>query len=142
MTIHQLSIFIENRSGTLVKVLNVLKQSEIQIIASTIADTAEYGIYRLICSEPLRAYDELKKAGVAVALSDVFAVELDDEPGRAADAVKAFSDAGISITYMYSFLLGGKGILVFRTDNAEQARDAILQNGLKFIAEKSLTGLA
>ncbi len=142
MTIHQLSIFIENRSGTLVKVLNVLKQSEIQIIASTIADTAEYGIYRLICSEPLRAYDELKKAGVAVALSDVFAVELDDEPGRAADAVKAFSDAGISITYMYSFLLGGKGILVFRTDNADQARDAILQNGLKFIAEKSLTGLA
>jgi len=142
MTIHQLSIFIENRSGTLVKVLNVLKQSEIQIIASTIADTAEYGIYRLICSEPLRAYDELKKAGVAVALSDVFAVELDDEPGRAADAVKAFSDAGISITYMYSFLLGGKGILVFRTDNADQARDAIVQNGLKFIAEKSLTGLA
>ena len=65
MTIHQLSIFIENRSGTLVKVLQVLKQAQIQIIASTIADTAEYGIYRLICSEPIRAYEELKKAGVA-----------------------------------------------------------------------------
>jgi len=139
MTINQLSIFIENRSGTLIKVLDVLKQAGIQIIASTIADTAEYGIYRLICSEPPRAYEELKKAGVAVALSDVFALELDDEPGRAADAVATFSQAGISIAYMYTFLLRGKGILVFRTDNAEQARETIIQNKLKFIAEKDLT---
>ena len=100
MTIHQLSIFIENRSGTLIKVLEVLKQSGIQIIASTIADTAEYGIYRLICSEPQRAFEELKKAGVAVALSDVFAVELDNQPGRAADAIEIFSKADISIAYM------------------------------------------
>ena len=142
MTVHQLSIFIENRSGTLIKVLEALKKAKIQIVASTIADTAEYGIYRLICSEPLRAYEELKKAGVAVALSDVFALELDDEPGRAADAVKAFSDAGISIAYMYTFLLRGKGILIFRTDNAEKAREAILLNNLKFIVEKDLTALA
>ena len=139
MTINQLSIFIENRSGTLIKVLEVLKQSGIQIIASTIADTAEYGIYRLICSEPLRAFEELKKAGVAVALSDVFAIELDNQPGRAADAVETFSKAGISISYMYSFLLGGKGILIFRTDNAEQARDTIIKGGLKYIAEEDLS---
>ena len=141
MTIHQLSIFIENRSGTLIKVLNILKQANIQIVASTIADTAEYGIYRLICSEPLRAYEELKNGGVAVALSNVFALELDDEPGRAADAVKIFSDAGISIAYMYTFLLGGKGILVFRTDNREKAREAIILNKLKFIAEQDLSKL-
>ena len=139
MTIHQLSIFIENRSGTLIKVLEVLKEQKIQIIASTIADTAEYGIYRLICSEPLRAFEELKKAGVAVAQSDVFAIELDNQPGCAAEAVETFSKAGISITYLYSFLLNGKGILIFRTDNAEQARETIIQNNLKFIAEKDLT---
>ena len=141
MTINQLSIFIENRSGTLIKVLEVLKQSGIQIIASTIADTAEYGIYRLICSEPQRAFEELKKAGVAVALSDVFAVELDNQPGRAADAIEIFSKADISIAYMYSFMLDGKGILIFRTDNAEQARETIIQNGLKVIAEEQLTTL-
>jgi len=138
MTINQLSIFIENRSGTLVKVLDILKQSDIQIIASTIADTAEYGIYRLICSEPSRAYQELKKAGVAVALSDVFALELDNEPGKAADAVRIISNADISITYMYTFLWGGKGILIFRTDQSEKAREVIILNGLKFIAEKDL----
>jgi hypothetical protein len=141
MTIHQLSIFIENRSGTLIKVLEVLKEAKIQIVASTIADTAEYGIYRLICSEPMRAFEELKKAGVAVALSDVFALELDDEPGRAAEAVETFSKAGISITYLYSFILNGKGILIFRTDNTEGARETIILNKLKFITEKNLTGM-
>ena len=141
MTIHQLSIFIENRSGTLIKVLQILKQSGIQIVASTIADTAEYGIYRLICSEPLRAYEELKKGGVAVALSNVFALELDDEPGRAADAVETFSQAGISIAYMYTFLLRGKGIMVFRTENAEKAEKVIIDNKLKYIQELDLSNL-
>ncbi len=139
MTIHQLSIFIENRSGTLIKVLDVLKQANIQIVASTIADTAEYGIYRLICSEPLRAFEELKQAGVAVALNDVLALELDDEPGRAADAVKAFSEAGISLIYMYTFLLRGKGIMVFRTDNRPLAIEVIRKNNLRYIAEQDLT---
>ena len=142
MTIHQLSIFIENRSGTLIKVLNALKEANIQIIASTIADTAEYGIYRLICSNPMRACDELKAANVAVALSDVFAIEIDDRPGRAADAVKSFSEAGISITYMYSFLLRGKGILIFRTDNNELAKQVISKDGLKSVSEDELAALA
>ena len=141
MTIHQLSIFIENRAGTLVKVLKLLKQANIQIIASTIADTAEYGIYRLICSEPLRAYKELQEEGVAVALSDVFAIELDDLPGRAADAIEVFSNAGIGLTYMYSFLFNGKGILIFRTDDAELARKTIKENGLNYITEGGLVKL-
>ena len=139
MTIPQLSIFIENRSGTLIKVLDALKEANIQIIASTIADTAEYGIYRLICSEPRRACKELKNANVAVALSEVFAIEIDDQPGRAAEAVKAFSEAGISITYMYSFLLRGKGILIFRTDDKDKTLSVIKENNLKSISEADLT---
>lgn len=142
MTILQLSVFIENHSGTLVKVLEALRKANIQIVASTIADTTEYGIYRLICSEPLRAYDELKKAGITITLSEVFALELDNEPGRAAIAISTFSEANINITYMYSFLLGGKGILVFRTDNTELARYTILHNNLKFITDEDLSRLA
>ena len=138
MTIIQLSIFIENRSGTLIKVLEVLKEAQIQIIASTIADTAEYGIYRLICSEPQRACEELKRAGVPVSLSNVFALELDNQPGRAAEAIETFSRAHISISDLYSFLLVGKGILVFRTENAELARQTILDNQLSYITETDL----
>ena len=120
MTINQLSIFIENRSGTLIKVLQVLKQAGIQ----------------------LRAYEELKKNGVAVAQSNVFALELDDVPGRAADAVETFSQAGISIAYMYTFLLNGKGIMIFRTENAEEAEKVIINNKLKYIEEPDLSKLA
>ena len=141
MTVHQLSVFIENKSGTLVKVLKLLKEENIQLIASTIADTADYGICRIICSEPIKAYNVLKDAGVAVSLCDVFAIELDDAPGRAADAIEIFAKEGISIAYLYSFLLNGKGVLIFRTDNAEKAREVITMNGLNFIVEKDLSKL-
>ena len=141
MTIKQLSIFIENQSGTLIKVLDVLKQAGIQIVASTIADTAEYGIYRMICNEPNRAYEALRTAGIAVALSDVFAIALDNTPGRAADAIRAFSDAHISIAYLYSFTHKGKGILIFRTDNMDEAREVITKNNLKYICGKDISEL-
>ena len=138
MTIPQLSIFIENRSGTLIKVLELIKQSHIQMIACTIADTAEYGIFRIICSEPDRAYTELKAAGVAVALSEVFALELDNQPGGAADVVRIFSDASIGITYMYAFLYKGNGILVFRTDQEQETREVISANGLHYLTAEDL----
>lgn len=138
MTIQQLSIFIENKAGTLLTVLQTLKSAGIQLIASTIADTVDYGIYRIICSEPMRAYGELKAAGVSVAISDVFALTLDNQVGRAADAVAILSEAGIGITYMYSFLLGEKGILVFRTDQPELMRETIILNNLSFVEEKDL----
>ena len=141
MTVHQLSVFLENKSGTLVKVLKLLKGANIQLIASTIADTAEYGICRIICSEPTKAYGILKDAGIAVSLADVFAIQLDDVPGRAADAIEIFSNEGISIAYLYSFLLNGKGVLIFRTDNYEKAKEAITLNNLNFIAEKDLSKL-
>uniref|UniRef100_A0AB33IN34 ACT domain-containing protein n=1 Tax=Prevotella sp. GTC17253 TaxID=3236793 RepID=A0AB33IN34_9BACT len=139
MTINQLSIFIENKAGTLVKVLKLLKEAEIQLIASTIADTVEYGICRIICSEPLKAYKMLKNHGVSVALSDVFALELDNKPGCAADAIEIFAQENVGLTYLYSFLLNGKGVLIFRTDNAEKAKEIIILNKLAFIAEKDLS---
>ena len=141
MTVHQLSVFIENKSGTLVRVLKLLKQESIQLIATTIADTADYGICRIICSEPDRAYQVLKEAGVAVSLCEVFAVELDDQPGKAADAIELFATEGISIAYLYSFLLKGKGVLIFRTDNAEKASEVIATKDLKLIREKDLSKL-
>ncbi len=138
MTIHQLSIFLENTAGSLVQVLRQLKKANVQLVAITIADTAEYGILRVVCAEPTRACEELKKAGIAVAISDVFALKLDNVPGCAADVIELFSQAGISIAYVYTFLYEGKGILVFRTDNTELARETIVKNNLPFIDEDAL----
>lgn len=142
MTIRQLSVFIENKAGTLQRVLSELKTAGIQLIASTLADTVDFGIYRIICSEPARAYDVLRAAGIAVTFSDVFAVELEDKPGTAADALDIFAREDIEITYLYSFLLGGKGILIFRTDNTERAREIIMLEHLRFVTDNQLLTLA
>ena len=141
MTVHQLSVFAENKSGTIQRVLDLLKEGNIQIIASTIADTTDYGIYRIICSEPTRAYETLRTAGIQVSLTDVFAITLENEVGKAADTIKLFSDAGIDISYLYSFMLGDKGILIFRTKDSEKAHEIIMLNKLNFVAEKDLSKL-
>lgn len=141
MTVHQISIFVENKSGTLLRVLDLFKDAGIQLIASTISDTVEYGIYRVICSDPSKAYEVLKAAGISASMSEVFAITLDNQPGRAADAVRVLSQAGIGISYLYSFLLGGKGILVFRTDDAERTKEVILRERLASLDDEALVAL-
>ena len=138
MTIHQLSVFIENKAGTLVSVLNVLKQAGIQIIASTVSDTMEYGLYRIICDKPSQAYPLLKQHGISVTINDVFALQIDNTPGEAAIMLETFSKAGINISYMYSFMLQGKGIIIFRTDATDKAREIISLNKMHFISEENL----
>ena len=135
MTIKQLSIFIENKGGTLIKVLDLLSKANIQIIASTVADTKDYGIYRVLTNNPSQAYIILKEAGINVQLSDVFALSIDDQPGRAAEVVKEISDAGVSILYLYSFLWKGKGVLVFRAEPSEKAKETIMLNKITFLTE-------
>ena len=141
MTVQQISVFVENKSGTLLRVLELFKEARIQLIASTISDTVEYGIYRIICSEPARALDMLRAAGISADVSDVFAIELDNIPGRAADAVRLLSEAGIGISYLYSFLLAGKGILIFRTDDPAKTKRVIRERGLQTLDDSSLLSL-
>ena len=138
MTIHQISIFIENKSGTLIKVLRQLKEAKIQIVASTIADTTDYGIYRIICSEPLRAVKMLQESGIQANISDVFALKLDNKPSCAADALEIIHNAGISISYLYSFLLDGRGILIFRTNQPDLTKETILLNNMDYMEEDAL----
>ena len=135
MTIKQLSIFIENKGGTLIKVLELLSEAGIQIIASTIADTQDYGIYRVLCSQPTQAFLMLREQGINVQLADVLALRIDDIPGRAASAVRILSEAGVDILYMYSFLWRGEGVLVMRTSPAEKARETVVIKKLAFLTE-------
>ena len=127
----QLSIFIENKRGTLLTVLNALKGAGIQIIASTISDTQDFGIYRIICDDAEHAFIVLKEQGITATITDVFAIQLEDKPGEAARVLAIFAEADINIAYMYSFLLSGKGILVFRTSDTERTKQVIKERGLQ-----------
>lgn len=135
MTIKQLSIFIENKGGTLIKVLDLLSKGGIQIIASTVADTQDYGIYRVICDKPTQAFLLLKEAGINIQLTDVIALSIDDTPGQAADAIRVLSEAGVSILYMYSFLLKGKGVLILRANPADKTQETIAIKKLPYLTE-------
>ena len=141
MTIRQLSIFIDDKAGSLVRVLDVLSQSGHQILTSTLADTQDFSIFRVLCTDADQAYLHLREAGFNVMLTDVMALMVPDEPGSAARAIRLVSQAGISIRYMYSFLLAGKGILVLRTDNTDRAKEIILLNKLEFATEAELDAL-
>ena len=132
----QLSIFIENKGGTLIKVLNILSKAKIQIIASTVADTKDYGIYRILCNKQEEAFIALKEGGINVQLTEVQAIAVNDTPGEAAKAVQALSEAGVSILYMYSFLWKSNGVLVFRTDNTAQTEEIIKSNNMTILTEK------
>ena len=113
----------------------MLSKAGIQIIASTLADTKDYGIYRVLCDKPAQAYMLLKESGINVQLSDVLALSIDDTPGRAAEAISKISDADVNILYLYSFLWKGKGVLVFRTDNNDRANEAIMLGKMTFLTE-------
>ena len=132
----QLSIFIENKGGTLIKVLNILSKAKIQIIASTVADTKDYGIYRVLCDKQEEAFIALKEGGINVQMTEVQAIAVNDTPGEAAKAVQALSEAGVSILYMYSFLWKSNGVLVFRTDNTAQTEEIIKSNNMTILTEK------
>lgn len=138
MTIKQISIFLENKSGRLTEVLDTIGKENINIIALTIADTSEYGILRMIVSSPEKVYKILKEKGFSVNLTEVLSIKTPVEAGSFAKALKIFSDEGISIEYIYAFSLGDKAILVLRTEDREMALNAINKNKMSLINENDL----
>lgn len=139
MTIKQLSILIENRSGSLARVLATLQESGVNIIVSTLGDTDGFGIYRVICSDTERAFRALHEKNISVTISNVYAIRLDaDRVGAAAEAMAQITGSGVEVKYMYSFLFGGKGIMVFRTDDAARADAVIMLRHLDCLSETEL----
>ncbi|MBE6300994.1 MAG: acetolactate synthase [Parabacteroides distasonis] len=141
MTINQISIFLENKYGKLSENLTLLAEENIRIIAATVADTSEYGILRMIVSDPQKAYKILKNNNVTANLTDVLAIVTQSSAGSFSDTLSMFTKAGLSIEYMYCFSIKGKSILILRTNNREAAREVIRRQNLEYINESDLINL-
>ena len=141
MTVNQISIFLENKYGKLSEILALLAEENIRIIAATVADTSEYGILRIIVSDPQKAYKILKSNNVSANLTDVLAIVTNSCAGSFAQALTHFTKAGLSIEYMYCFSLNDKSILILRTNNREAAREVIRRQNLEGICESDLMKL-
>ena len=103
MTIRQLSVFMENKPGNLNDILLVLAQNNINIAALTVADTSDYGILRLLVSDPQKALDKLREKHFTVRIHDVLSLEMDPEPGSLYRILHHFAEAAISMEYVYAF---------------------------------------
>ena len=131
MVIRQLSVFLENKPGRLCAATDTLAKEGINISALTVADTAEFGVLRMIVDQPDLAKEVLFASGVVVRISKVLAVAMDDAPGGAGGILHLLSDAGLNVEYMYACVgrLSGKALMVIRTDNLEKAAEVLHQNG-------------
>lgn len=130
MKVKQISIFLENKSGRLAKVTKVLGDNAINIRALSIADTADFGILRLIVNDPEKAWNVLKAEGFTVTSTEVIAVQIPDSPGGLASVLASLDALGVNIEYMYAFVgkANGEAVVVFRVESIDQAIP-VLQNG-------------
>lgn len=127
MIIRQISVFVENRPGTLVEVLDVLKDHAINLRALSVADTADFGILRLIVNDPEKVERILRGAGYAVKATPVLSLTVTDTPGGLLESLMRMSSAGINVEYVYAFAAKSdhEARVVIKVDNLERAERII-----------------
>ena len=137
MAIRQISVFLENTTGRLSEVTRTLAKSGINLRAISIADTADFGILRLIVNKTDEAVNALTEAGFTTRQTAVVAVEIEDIPGSLASLMELFQKSGINIEYLYASLEGknGKAVVIFKLEDHEKGLKILNENNL-ILAEK------
>ena len=140
MFIKQISVFVENKFGRVAKIIELLGENNINISALSIADTADFGILRLIVDKPEEAVDVLKESGVMAKSTDVIAVAIDDQPGGLSRVTDTLTKAEITIEYMYAFVgkKADKALMVVRTDNMEKSIEAFKAGGIELVSSANV----
>ncbi len=140
MKLPQLSVFLENRPGSLMEPLKVLADANINLVSISLADTEQFGILRLVLKDWEFAKSVLEKDGWVVNVSDVVAVDVDDQPGGLVRMLDILAKAGINIEYMYAFALrrNVKAVLLFRFEDPDAAIEVLEQAGIGIVQEAEL----
>lgn len=138
MSIRQISVFVENKKGSLVAITDTLASENIDLRAMSIADTQDFGILRLIVSDTDRAVEVLRSHNCIVSVNEVVGVRLKNQPGALATAVKVLSENDINIEYMYAFngSTPHHAYMVLRVDDNERVAELLLEKGIKCITEE------
>ncbi len=134
MLIKQLSIFLENKKGRFTEIAKIMGEAGINMTAFTVAENSDFGILRLLVSDPERAREILKEHRYAVTVSDVVCLQCPDEPGALGKAMDIITEAGVFIEYMYAFTSGKGALVVIRPDNMEKCMDVLSKNKLALLA--------
>jgi hypothetical protein len=132
MEIKQISVFLENTTGRISEVTRNLAQAGINLRAISIADTADFGILRLIVDKTEEAVSALTDAGFTTRQTSVAAVEIEDVPGSLARLMELFQKSQVNIEYLYASLEGkaGKAVVIFKLEDHELGLKILKENGL------------
>lgn len=128
-TIQQLSVFLENREGRLDDVLKVLSENEINIVALSLADTSDYGMLRMIVSDPHKGRSALKEAGITAMLTDVVALRVPHATGSLSKAMHQIVEGEVNVEYMYAFANGSDAAAVLKSDDPARVIDILKGSG-------------
>ena len=140
MTIHQISVFLENRAGQLAEITGVLAQKGIDLRAINIAETSDYGVLRLIADNPQAAATTLLEQGFILSMNPVVAVSVPDQPGGLAKVLDVLAKENIDVEYMYSVFgqVNGLAHMVFRVADTDKLISVLKDNGLEPISSENL----
>jgi len=131
MLIKQLSVFLENRNGSMCEALEILGRNDIDIIALSLADTKDYGILRMIVSDPEKGRSVLREQGLTASLTEVIAVRVAHATGSLCKVMKMLSDDEVNVEYMYAFANGEDASAVMKIDDPVKAEEVLAKNRIK-----------
>ncbi len=140
MGIRQLSVFVENKKGSLHEITDVLAKASIDLRSMCIADTSDYGIVRIIADDPIRAQKVLADAGHTASIRTINAFAVPDQPGGLAKVLSLLEENGVNIEYLYALITtcAEKAYTVMRTDDTEKADQILTANGIELLDEKHI----
>ena len=140
MNIHQISVFLENRTGQLAEITQLLAQNEIDIRAISIAETADYGLARMIVNDSHKASAILLQHGDILSMTPVWAVEVPDRPGGLSEMLAVLAERHIDVEYMYSLFAHqeGKAYMVLRISDEPNFLSAMGENKIKLMTKEEL----
>ena len=143
MKIKQLSIFLQNRMGSLSKPLEVLSENDVNIRAMCMADTSEFGILRLVVDDPLKGKEVLEKHNFLVKITDIIGVEMCDAPGGLTTVLNIIKNNEIDLEYLYAFTHAkeNKAILLLHADELDRLISALESNDITIVSSEEVYNL-
>ena len=137
----QLTVFIENRTGRLCEVLNVLKNNNVNIISLSLADTTEFGLLRLIVNDPALGKEKLTENGFSSILSDISIIKIPHKAGSLQELLKAIDENGINIEYMYGLTIEAEDAYVVLKASDVKIDQILTDNNVMTVSCDDLKGI-
>ena len=137
MAIKQISVFVENKKGSLLGITEALAENGIDMNALTLADTADFGIMRMIVTDTDKAKEVLSAKGYLVKVNHVVAVEMENKPGALSEIINILGGAGMNIEYLYAFIAvcGKNARVVLRLEDNAVAEELLTSKGIKVVCD-------